>query len=424
MKKRIIGSVILAFLLLASVFSHAKDVNIVDDSKELFKQIQLFADSITLISADYVEPVSVKDLVYGAIKGMMATLGGYNQFLDPESFKEITEETKGEFGGLGVSVGMRDGVLTVISPMEDTPAYTAGIKSGDKIVKIDDEITKDMPFDEAIKKMRGNPGTKVKLTIIREGENKILEFLLARAVIKLQSIKESRIFDKSIGYIRIIEFQEKTTKDLAQNIIELRNKGAKDIVLDLRNNPGGLLSAAIEVSDLFLPIETMIVYTEGRNPEKRMEFRAKKESKFDDMDMVLIVDNGSASAAEIFAGALKDNKRALIIGVPTFGKGSVQTVIPLEDKSALRLTTADYYTPSGKNLRNKGIEPDVYVEKMSLIPETFQEDQEEIKTKVFEKLDGKNPPKIEDKVKYDNQVQTAVSILKGIKIFEKHKTDG
>ncbi|MBU1895189.1 MAG: S41 family peptidase [Candidatus Omnitrophica bacterium] len=424
MKKRIIGSVILAFLLLASVFSHAKDVNIVDDSKELFKQIQLFADSITLISADYVEPVSVKDLVYGAIKGMMATLGGYNQFLDPESFKEITEETKGEFGGLGVSVGMRDGVLTVISPMEDTPAYTAGIKSGDKIVKIDDEITKDMPFDEAIKKMRGNPGTKVKLTIIREGENKILEFLLARAVIKLQSIKESRIFDKSIGYIRIMEFQEKTTKDLAQNIIELRNKGAKDIVLDLRNNPGGLLSAAIEVSDLFLPIETMIVYTEGRNPEKRMEFRAKKESKFDDMDMVLIVDNGSASAAEIFAGALKDNKRALIIGVPTFGKGSVQTVIPLEDKSALRLTTADYYTPSGKNLRNKGIEPDVYVEKMSLIPETFQEDQEEIKTKVFEKLDGKNPPKIEDKVKYDNQVQTAVSILKGIKIFEKHKTDG
>ncbi|MFH1309835.1 MAG: S41 family peptidase [Candidatus Omnitrophota bacterium] len=424
MKKRIIGSVILAFLLLASVFSHAKDVNIVDDSKELFKQIQLFADSITLISADYVEPVSVKDLVYGAIKGMMATLGGYNQFLDPESFKEITEETKGEFGGLGVSVGMRDGVLTVISPMEDTPAYTAGIKSGDKIVKIDDEITKDMPFDEAIKKMRGNPGTKVKLTIIREGENKILEFLLARAVIKLQSIKESRIFDKSIGYIRIMEFQEKTTKDLAQNIIELRNKGAKDIVLDLRNNPGGLLSAAIEVSDLFLPIETMIVYTEGRNPKKRMEFRAKKESKFDDMDMVLIVDNGSASAAEIFAGALKDNKRALIIGVPTFGKGSVQTVIPLEDKSALRLTTADYYTPSGKNLRNKGIEPDVYVEKMSLIPETFQEDQEEIKTKVFEKLDGKNPPKIEDKVKYDNQVQTAVSILKGIKIFEKHKTDG
>ncbi|MFH1395701.1 MAG: S41 family peptidase [Candidatus Omnitrophota bacterium] len=422
MKKRVVAGVILVFLLLTCFFSYAVDVNIIDNSKELFKQIQLFADSITLISADYVEPVSVKDLVYGAIKGMMTNLGGYNQFLDPESFKEITEETKGEFGGLGVSVGMRDGVLTVISPMEDTPAYKAGIEPGDKIVKIGDEITRDMPFDEAIKKMRGNPGTKIKLTIIREGENKILEFLLTRAVIKLQSIKENRIFDGTIGYIKIVEFQEKTTKDLVKNIVELRKKGAEDLVLDLRNNPGGLLDAAIEVSDLFLPPNAMIVYTEGRNPEKRMEFKAKKESKFDDMDLVLIVDSGSASASEIFAGALKDNKRALIVGVPTFGKGSVQTVIPLEDKSALRLTTASYYTPAGKNLRNKGIDPDVYVEKMELTAEISME-EEATKTKVFEKLEEKVPPKPEHEDEYDNQIQVAVNILKGIRIFEGYKTD-
>ncbi|MFH1552495.1 MAG: S41 family peptidase [Candidatus Omnitrophota bacterium] len=446
MKKKSIAVLLTTCFVVGAIFAaQAKETTIIDNSKELFKQVQILADSITLISTDYVEPVKVKDLVYGAIRGMMNTLDGYSQFMDPESFKEITEETKGEFGGLGIEIGMRQGILTVIAPMEDTPAFNVGLLPDDKIVKIDGDITRDITLDEAVKKLRGTPGTGVSITVIREDVDKLLDFTITRAVIKLKSIKDARIIEDDIGYIKLIEFQERTAKDLASHIKELRKKGAKSLILDLRNNPGGLLDAAIEVADKFLKDGEMIVYTEGRSPKKRMEFRAKGEPEFGEIDIIVIVNKGSASAAEILAGALKDNKRALVIGVPTFGKGSVQTVIPLGDQSALRLTTAAYFTPSGKNLMDKGIEPDIYVEKMKVEPAAEEKGNDKQKNEIFKKVEppektpkgsrsagevkkedtkkeSRKKEKEEKLPEYDNQVQAAVNVLKGVRIIEQRKT--
>ncbi|MFC1480484.1 S41 family peptidase [Candidatus Omnitrophota bacterium] len=446
LKKKSIAVLLTTCFVIGTIFAaQAKETTIIDDSKELFKQVQILADSITLISTDYVEPVKVKDLIYGAIRGMMNTLDGYSQFMDPESFKEITEETKGEFGGLGIEIGMRQGILTVIAPMDGTPAFKAGLEPGDKIVKIEGDITRDITLDEAVKKLRGTPGTEVSITVIREGVDRMLDFTITRAIIKLKSIKDARIIEDDIGYIKLIEFQERTAKDLARHIKELRKKGAKSLILDLRNNPGGLLDSAIEVADQFLKAGEMIVYTEGRSPKKRMEFRAKGKPEFGEIDMIVIVNKGSASAAEILAGAVKDNKRALVVGVPTFGKGSVQTVIPLRDKSALRLTTAAYFTPSGENLMDKGIEPDIYVEKMKMEPVAAEEEKDKKKNEIFKKVETpENTPKgpgsagevkkellqkepqekeKEEKVpEYDNQIQAAVNVLKGVRIIEQRKT--
>ncbi len=427
MKTKFVIGLSLMFIVVAAVFAvRAEDVDVIEDSKELFRQIQLFSDSITLISTDYVEPIKVKDLMYGAIKGMMNTLDGYSQFLDPESFKEITEETKGEFGGLGVTIGIRDGVLTVIAPMEDTPAFKAGLQSGDKIVKIDDEITRDITLDEAVKRMRGDPGTKVSITVVREGVDKLLDFTITRAIIKVKSIKEARIVEDDIGYVKLVEFQARTARDLKKTIKKLQKDGAGSLILDVRNNPGGLFDASIEVADLFLEPGTLMVYTEGRDPKKRMEFRAKKKSDFDGLDLIVLVNNGSASASEILAGAIQDNKRGIVVGVTTFGKGSVQTVIPLEDKSALRLTTASYFTPAGKNLRDKGIEPDIYAEKKELAKKKKVNDEPDL----FEKLEKKDSKPVEKEKKkaeapreeYDNQLKQAINILKSLRIFETYKS--
>ncbi|MFH1665280.1 MAG: S41 family peptidase [Candidatus Omnitrophota bacterium] len=467
--------IVIAGLVLVSVTVFnvcAEPVKGADDSKELFRQIQLFADSVSLITRDYVEPVKIKDLVYGAIRGMMDTLDGYSQFMDPESFKEITEDTRGEFGGVGMEVGMRDGVLTVIAPMEDTPAYEAGIKTDDKIVKIDGETTRDITLDESVKKLRGDPGTTIKLTVVRESEDKALNFTLTRQIIKLKSIKNPMVIADNIGYVRITEFQERTARDLRKSINDLKKKGIGSLVIDLRNNPGGLLDAAVEVSDLFLEPGEMVVYTEGRVPDTRIDFRAKKAAIFRDMVVVILVNKGSASASEIFAGALKDNKRALLLGAQTFGKGSVQTVIPLKDESALRLTTAAYFTPSGKNLRDKGIEPDIWVEEKPAGRANDiakkKEQKEKEKNEVFNKVrdedkkkardedkkkegagreerrskdkdvpegagKGAEPPEQEEKtggvekdaaeklLENDNQLQAAVNVLKGAEIFRRYK---
>lgn len=434
MRKKLLVGFVAVTMVWAVFFSlEAQEKSIIDNSKDLFKEIQIFADSLTIISTDYVEPIKVKELVYGAIRGMMDTLDGYSQFLDPDSFKEITEETKGEFAGLGVEIGIRDGILTVISPIADTPADIAGVEAGDKIVKIDDKVTRDFTLDEAVKMMRGAPGTEVSLTVIREGVDEPLEFAITRAIIKLKSIKDSMILEEDIGYVRLVEFQERTARDMRSAVKELRGEGARYLIVDLRNNPGGLLDAAVETSDLFLEPGELIVYTEGRDPTKRMDFLSKKKPEFEDMDMIILVNKGSASAAEILAGALKDNKRAVIVGTTTFGKGSVQTVIPLKDQSALRLTTAAYYTPSGKNLRDKGIEPDVYVKRIKAAARTEEEAAEDKKaadrSKVFNKIEGgpgdkkdadsgkaeDGPERLQDT---DNQIQAAVNIFKGVQIFK------
>lgn len=417
MKKKIWIGIVLVLMIGTAFLALAENKRFVDDSEELFKEIQLFADSISLIGADYIEPVPLKDLVYGAISGMMRTLGGYNQFLDPESFEEITVETKGEFGGVGISVGMESEILTVISTMEDTPAFSAGIKAGDKIVKIDGESTREAAFDESVKKLRGAAGTKVTITIFREKTDKILEFTVTRAIIKLESVKDPEMIEGDIGYIKVSEFQEKTVGDLDKEISKLSKKGMKSLILDLRNNPGGLLDSAIEVSDLFLKKGLLIVYIEGRNPAQKVEFFSEKEAKYADINLAVIVNKTSASAAEIFAGAMRDNKRALVIGTRTFGKGSVQTVIPLGDKSALRLTTAAYFTPRGENLRDKGIDPDVFVEQKELIREKTSTGDKEDGSRIFEKVE---PTAAKEKITpgtYDNQLHTAVNVLKGIDVF-------
>lgn len=364
--RRIVVAIFLIFSLagIAAAPAGKKKEEARIDEKKLFEEIQLLADSIALVSSDYVEPVKTKDLIYGAISGMMSTLDGYSEFLDPDSFREVAEETFGEFGGIGVEVGFRDGILTVISPMEDTPAYEAGIKAGDKLMEVEGKSGQELTLDEAVKLMRGRPGTKVKLKALREGSDKLLEFEIVRAVIKIKSVKEAKMLDEKIGYVKLLEFQVRTPGDLQKAVEALvRISGAKGLVLDLRNNPGGLLTSAVETACLFLGEERMIVYTKGRKKEDTLEFRARRKTpKFPAIKLAVLVNKGSASASEIFAGAVKDNKRGIVIGVPTFGKGSVQAVIPLRDGSALKMTTASYFTPSGKNIRDTGVDPDIIVE--------------------------------------------------------------
>jgi len=378
----------------AVFFVYAQD-NGIGGGKELFEHIRVFADSMILISSDYVEPVDIKKLVYGAIRGMTGILDGYSQFLDPGEFKDINEDAKGLFGGIGIEIGILEGALTVITPIEDTPAFEAGIISGDEITGIDGETTLDMTLDDASKKLRGAPGTEVTVTIERSGAEEPLDFKITRAIIKFRSIKESRMLEDGIGYIKLLQFQERTPADLKKAMQLLVEKGALDLVIDVRNNPGGLLEAAIEVADYFLEPGTMIVYIEGRDPKERIEFRAKNKMDFTELNLIILVNNGSASASEILAGAIKDNKRGFIVGIPTFGKGSVQTVFPLKDGSALKLTTAAYFTPSGINLRDKGVEPDVFVEQPADRPK-------------------------ED----DLQLKAAINIFKGLEIFDNHGSDG
>ena len=400
-------------------------------SQDLFKQIQVFSDAITLIDTDYVKKLEVKDLIHGAIKGMMNTLDGYSQFLDEDSFQDIKEETKGEFGGIGVEIGIRDGVLTVITPMEGTPAAESGIESGDKVVKINGDITRDITLDEAVRKLRGLPGSEVSITVMRDN-GEMMDVTLKRTIIKLQSVKESKMISGDIAYIKLVEFQKRTAKDIDVALRKLKKDGASGLVLDLRNNPGGLLDSAIEVSEKFLKKGTLIVYTEGRDPADRADFFSRKTPKHADIDIVVLINKGSASAAEILAGALQDNKRALLVGEVSFGKGSVQTVIPLRDSSALRLTTAAYYTPAGRNLMDKGIEPDICVqaEKRKPTDDMLDDEGTEERSDPFEGLEkGSRPGSgqeeyskicVEPELK-DEQIRTAVNILKGVRVFEANK---
>jgi len=346
---------ILMYLLSSSALVKAKE-------DEVYKNLKLFTDVLSLVKKNYVEEVNDKDMIYGAIKGMVSSLDPHSSFLPPDVFKEMKVETKGSFGGLGIEITIRNGILTVVSPIEDTPAFRAGIKAGDKIIKIDGKSTKNMSLMEAVKLMRGPKDTKVTLTIAREGVSKPLEFTIIRDIIKIKSVK-SRIIEKGYGYIRLTQFQERTSEDLEKALKELESQpgGIKGIILDLRNNPGGLLDQAVKVADEFIE-DGLIVYTKGRKASQNMKFRAHKKGTHSNYPMVVLVNGGSASASEIVAGALQDHKRAVILGTQTFGKGSVQTIIPLGDGSGVRLTTAKYYTPSGREIQQKGITPDIIVE--------------------------------------------------------------
>ena len=344
------------------------------------EELRAFTEVFSRIKSDYVEPVTDKELITDAIAGMLNGLDPHSAYLDADAFKDLQVGTHGEFGGLGIEVGMEDGVVKVISPIEDTPAYQAGIKSGDFIIKLDDTLIKGMSLNDAVKRMRGKPGSKIVLTIIRKNEPKPLEISLVRAIIKVQSVK-SKLPEPGYGYVRITQFQEKTGENLAtalENLVK-QNKGPLNgIVLDLRNDPGGLLTGAVAVSSAFLPKDALVVYTEGRTEDAKMRLTANPENylrsgsendylkalpdSFKSIPMVVLVNAGSASASEIVAGALQDHKRAVIMGVQTFGKGSVQTVLPLGNGTGIKLTTARYYTPGGRSIQAKGIVPDIVVE--------------------------------------------------------------
>ena len=359
-KKSLIYALLIMFLFSTVFIIQTEGESLIKNTKEIFKYIKLFSDTITLISSDYVKETDSKELVYGAIRGMMSTLDGYSQFLDQEAFEEIKEETKGQFGGIGIEIGIRENSLVVIGPIEDTPAYYAGIKAKDKVIKIEEDSSLDISLDGAVKRLRGDPGTNVKLTVLRGEET--IDFEITRAIIKVKSIKKAQLLNNNIGYVKIISFQERSDLDLKNAVNKLIKEGATSLILDIRNNPGGLLDSAVNVSEEFLDKGKLVVYIEGRDPGNRIEFYDKKDSDFPNLKVVLLINEGSASAAEIVAGALRDNDRALLVGQTTFGKGSVQTVIPLEDKSAIKLTTASYYLPKGENLSAKGVSPDISVE--------------------------------------------------------------
>jgi len=375
-KAGLIGSGFVAGVLLSLQFSAIADKEV--RAGLPVEELRTFAEVFNAIKQGYVEPVEDKQLITHAIAGMLSNLDPHSAYLDADAFKDLQVGTQGEFGGLGIEVGMEDGLVKVISPIEDTPAYRAGVKSGDLIYKLDDTPVKGMTLSDAVKKMRGKPKTAIRLGILRKGESKPLEISITREVIKVQSVK-SKVVEPGYGYIRITSFQENSGASVAKHLNDLTKAGElKGLVLDLRNDPGGLLNAAVGVAASFLPPKTLVTSTDGRTEDAKHEYFASPEDylrggRHNDyikdvpavaykVPMVVLVNGGSASASEIVAGALQDHKRAVIMGTQTFGKGSVQSVLPLPGNTAIKLTTARYYTPSGRSIQAKGIEPDIVVE--------------------------------------------------------------
>ena len=372
-----IGSGILIGVLISLNFSALAEK--VVPSQLPIDDLRVFAEVFGKVKSDYVEPVEDKKLINEALTGMLSGLDPHSTFMDADAYKDLQAGTQGEFGGLGIEVAMEDGLVKVVTPIEDSPAYKAGLKSGDLIMKLDDTQVRGLTLNDAVKKMRGKPDTKIVLTVLRKGEPKPLTFNLTRAIIKTQSVKNKYI-EKDYGYVRITQFQEHTGEDLAKTLKTLydQNKGPfKGLVLDLRNNPGGLLDAAVGVSAAFLPKDDLVVYTEGRVADSKMRLNANpldyaRRGKGDYLKdlpadykitpLVVLVNSGSASASEIVAGALQDHKRATILGVKSFGKGSVQTILPMNNGSAIKLTTARYFTPNGRSIQAKGIVPDIIVD--------------------------------------------------------------
>jgi carboxyl-terminal processing protease len=429
-------------------------------------ELREFTSVFGKIKSDYVKPVDDKTLIDSAINGMLSGLDPHSAYLDADAFKDLQVTTQGEFGGLGIEVGMEDGFVKVISPIEDTPAYEAGLKSGDLIIKLDDTPVKGMSLNDAVKHMRGKPNTKITLTIIRKGEMKPIVVTLVRAVIKIQSVKYKMV-DPGYGYIRITAFQEHTAEDLAKAIETLykQNKAPlKGLVLDLRNDPGGLLNGAVGVASAFLKPGDLVVYTDGRTEDSKAKFTADKENYLrpnqsdflkglpdgiKTVPMIVLVNGGTASASEIVAGALQDHKRAIVMGTQSFGKGSVQTILPLSNNTAIKLTTALYFTPSGHSIQAKGITPDIVVQDATVNaiagapaleiheadlehhfanPNDGKEPKDQKKTPITlpvpkEKPSadnaGKSAPS-ETASKQDYQLGQAINLLKGLQIIQSH----
>ncbi len=423
-----------ALLSLAPASAWAAKHARVSPNDEFYKELETFENALALVQSDYVEEPEAKDLIYGALKGMLATLDPYSQFLDPDSYNELKVETEGEFGGLGIEITIKDELLTVITPLDETPAAKAGIKPQDRIVKIDGELTRGLTLLDAVKKLRGKPGSTVRLTILREGENELLEVEVPRAIIKIRSVRNAEVLEEKIGYVRIADFGERTTEDLRTALDQLKQQEMESLIIDLRNNPGGLLDVAVSTSELFLKRNDLIVSTKGRLRNQNMEFRARGDGSVNGVPLVVLINEGSASASEIFAGAIQDHHRGVILGTKSHGKASVQTVFPLKDGSALKLTTSKYFTPSGKSIHGEGIHPDVEVkleelnakeEEKGAKPNGPRADEVFDRLEQDEKKDGAAGAKPEDAVQApkvdtlrDNQLARAVDLLKGLRVYQ------
>lgn len=423
-----IVSISIATLALSQV-----DKKIIDD---IYAQIELFSYALTMIQSEYVEEKTPQDLIYGSLRGMLSSLDPHSLFMDPEEYDELKSETSGKFGGLGIEISIRDGLLTIISPIDDTPAWKAGLAAGDRIVKIEDELTKDLTLNDAVKLLRGDPGTDVTITVLRESTFKIFDVTITREIIEIHDVKYPQILEDGIAYIRLTEFREDSAEEFKNVLNDLKQEGATSLILDLRNNPGGLLPISIKIAELFLEKGKTIVSTRGRRESQNDEMFSEGDNgeKFLDWPIVVLINEGSASASEIVAGALKDNKRAVILGTKSFGKGSVQSVLPLPDGSGLRLTTSKYFTPSGVSIHEIGITPDIIVER--IYPElTEKDDEEKNLNKLFEKVEkevAENPEEVElsqqeqefrERILNDNQVQSALSVIKGIAVYKKLTED-
>jgi carboxyl-terminal processing protease len=396
--------------------------------EDTYEKLKVFTEILSLVQSNYVEEVNSRDLIYGAVKGMLDTLDPHSAFMPPDAFKEMQVETQGSFGGLGIEITVKDRTLTVVAPIDGTPAERAGIQPGDRIVKIEGQLTKDMTLMDAVRKLRGPKGSKVTISILREGSPEPMDVTLVRETIEVHSVRSKDLGD-GMYYVRITSFQEKTSKDLEKALEQAQKAGTTALILDLRTDPGGLLNQAVAVSDMFLDKGQLIVYTQGRIKNQDLRFTAEHSNGLPKWPMVVLVNGGSASASEIVAGALQDWKRAVLIGTKTFGKGSVQTVIPLSDGSGLRLTTAKYFTPRGRSIHGTGITPDIVVELPK--PDVTAQRQEDARRLAA----GERPreQRIGEQegegmeigrrdvvdLQKDVQLQRAVEILKATRILEK-----
>jgi carboxyl-terminal processing protease len=424
-----IAFVILMVFILGVTIGLGRSHKVSALSNSMYEDLKVFTEVLGLIQKEYVEETKSKDLVYGAIKGMLETLDPHSAFMTPTVYKEMQEETKGRFEGIGIEITIKESILTVVSPIEGTPAFKAGILAGDQILKIEGEPTKNFTLMDSVKRLRGPKGTKVTITIMREGFVKPLDFTLVRDVIPVRSVRYE-LLENHNGYVRVSQFQEKTDDEFenAMKALEEENKGAlKGLILDLRNNPGGLLDQAVKVADRFIE-SGLIVSVQGRNEDQKVKFQAHPQGAINHSPLVVLVNGGSASGAEIVAGAIQDHGRGILIGTQTFGKGSVQTIFPLKDGSGLRLTTARYYTPSGRSIQAKGIVPDIIVkpsqpEEEKVAPLLKQPTEKDLERHLIEIEKG--PPKgkpmkeeVKGKKPADYQLERALELLKSWEIFK------
>lgn len=430
MKRRLLITLVIALLLSNLILGwRIQSLSAAGEDKDApYKNIELLTSVMEIIRKDYVdgEKLSYQDLVYSALKGMLTALDPHSQFMDPASFDEMKQETGGQFGGIGVIIGSKDGIVTVISPIEDTPGFKAGLLPGDKIIRIDGKSTDKMILSDVVKQLRGLPGTKVTITILRPKANDIEDITITRATIKMESVKDTRIVGDHIGYTRVVQFNEPTTDEFEKALLKLEKEGMQGLVLDLRGNPGGLLESAVDVAGKFLPKGELVVYTEGRNPAVKNLYRVRESRTHPDYPIAVLINEGSASGSEIVAGALQDTKRAIIVGETSFGKGSVQSVLPLPDKSAIRLTTAKYYTPGKKVIHEHGITPDI------VVPMSEEDWGQILLQRSLSTPDEKttetpeSPPQEKDRKKEpvrDAQLDRAVDLLKGINAYTQSKKD-